>query len=122
VSFESDFLELMPHEITLYHWLSTNFHGVDVYDTDNPITLQCRISGKGIALRRREEEDDAIIVDIYADTKGMRIALADMIVLPEDEAWIDRTPEIFALGRMTDEDGHHHTKIQCGWMYHRQGQ
>jgi hypothetical protein len=96
VSFESDFLELMPHEITLYHWLSTNFHGV--------------------------EEDDAIIVDIYADTKGMRIALADMIVLPEDEAWIDRTPEIFALGRMTDEDGHHHTKIQCGWMYHRQGQ
>jgi hypothetical protein len=52
----------------------------------------------------------------------MRIALADMIVLPEDEAWIDRTPEIFALGRMTDEDGHHHTKIQCGWMYHRQGQ
>lgn len=120
MSFEAEFLEMMPHEITLEPWLEQDFHGADSYGP--PRTYRCRIVGKGIALRRRDQEDTTVIFDIYAHTGGDVVKIEDRITLPDDQAFLDRTPEIFAVGRFTDEQGHHHTKIQCGWMYHRQGQ
>ena len=122
MSIEPEFFEMMDDMITLVPFLNFDFHGEAVYDTANPRFYRCRIVGKGLSIRRREGEEDAIIVDIYADTGGDRLTLQDMIVLPEDDAWIDRTPVIFSLGRFKDDISHHHTKIQCGWMYHRQGQ
>lgn len=119
--FESEFLEMMPHQVEVHSWLGQDFQGIDTYAVPHA-TYQCRIVGKGIALRRKEGEEDTVIFDIYADTGGAVVKIEDKIVLPADEAWIDQTPLIFAIGRYTDEFGHHHTKIQCGWMYHRQGQ
>ncbi len=136
MAFEPDFLELMPHVIQVYGWLSENFHGDDDYETE-PREYRCRIVGKGLALRTKLSDQETVIYDIYVgprieeglpvlDSQDDVFKLEDKIVLPEDQAWIDRTPEIFAIARLTDEGGapgaHHHTKIQCGWMYHRQGQ
>jgi hypothetical protein len=119
---EADFLDMMPDRITVLRFTGVGFHGGKEYDEANPREYQCRIVGKGIALRRTETEDSALIVDIYADTGNDTLTLDDKITLPADPAWIDSTPEIFSIGRYTDEEGQHHTKIQCGWMYHRQGQ
>lgn len=121
MSFESEFLDMMPHTIEVHSWTGQDFDGVDQYVVPHK-TYRCRIVGKGIALRRRDAEEDTVIFDIYANTGGDVVKVEDKIVLPADNAWIDRTPLIFAVGRYTDETGHHHTKIQCGWMYHRQGQ
>ena len=122
MSFEKDFLDMMPHTITILNYLRDDFSGAPVYDEDNPRTYRCRIVGKGISLRTRQGEDDTVIFDIYADMKGDPLKQEDKIVLPADVAWNDQTPLIFAIGRYPDEDSHHHVKIQCGWMYHRQGQ
>lgn len=121
MAFEDEFLTMMPHEIEVWHHLGTDFEGEEVY-ADTVVPYRCRIVGKGIALRRRFSEDQTVIYDIYVDAGSNVFSMSDKIILPEDEAWIDRTPVIFAVGRNTDEDGHHHVKIQCGWMYHRQGQ
>lgn len=119
--FEDEFLTMMPHEIEVNHHLGQDFEGNDVY-ADAPVLYQCRIVGKGIALRRRFGDDMTVIYDIYVHAGNNVFTTEDQVILPEDEAWVDRTPIIFAVGRYTDEDGHHHVKLQCGWMYHRQGQ
>lgn len=122
MAFEPDFLTMMPHTIAVIPFLRTDFHGANVYDEDNPRTYRCRIVGKGLALRRGTGEEDAIIVDLYIDARNDAFRPQDQIYLPSDAAWIDEAPVIFSIGRFTDPDGHHHTKIQCGWRYHRQGQ
>lgn len=123
MSFEAEFLELMPDEVEVMHHLGQDFEGNDLY-TIPPKKYRCRIVGKGIALRKRFSEESTVIFDIYipAPPGGQKFTIEDQVILPDDEAWIDRTPQLFAVGRFPDQDGHHHIKLQCGWMYHRQGQ
>lgn len=134
MSFERDFLTMMPHIIGKQTRTGQDFNNVPTY---NPTVerYRCRITGKAIALRRHEFEEDTVIFDIYVCPFPLNeldeiqwgapvalFAVEDRIILPADQAWIDQTPILFAVGRNTDEDGHHHVKLQCGWMYHRQGQ
>lgn len=121
MSFEREFLKMMPHTIEVMHYLGTDFEGNKQY-ADSPVEYQCRIVGKGIALRRKFSDENTVIFDIYVNAGTNVFVVEDQVILPEDQAWIDRYPELFAVGRVTDEDGHHHVKLQCGWMYHRQGQ
>ncbi len=137
MSFEPEFLELMPHVIQVYSFVSVDAEGEATYDPD-PATqpgkrYQCRIVGKGLALRTKFSEQDTVIYDIYVgprlidnepdfSTMGDVFRIEDKIVLPADQVYTDQTPLIFAVGRFPDDEGHHHTKIQCGFMYHRQGQ
>ena len=117
---EREFLEMMPHRVKISPYLGDDFNGDPQFG--QPTEYQCRIVGKGIALRRRSDEDDTVIYDIYLDAGDDVIKTEDKIELPPDAAWIDQTPLIFAVGRYTDDEGIHHTKVQCGYMYHRQGQ
>ena len=118
---EKEFLELMPHTVKIFSYVGVNFHGEPQHE-EEPVEYRARIVGKGIALRKRTDEDDTVIFDIYIDAEDNVIRVEDKIELPEDAAWMDQTPLIFAVGRYTDDEGVHHTKIQCGYMYHRQGQ
>ena len=143
MSFEREFLTMMPH--TIWHQRRT---GVDLYNRPayDPVGThyRCRITGKSLALRERMGEQDTVIFDIYVcpfpvvngvkafagveegrvNFKGdiAQIVVNDKITLPANQGWRDRTPELFAVGNITDETGLHHIKVQCGWMYHRQGQ
>lgn len=116
----SEFLTMMPHTVTI-----APFTGRDLYGNLShgaPVSYRCRIVGKVLALRRTVTEDQSVIFDIYLDAEGAVFSVNDQLILPADAAFVDQTPEIFAIARVTDEDGHHHVKMQCGWMYHRQGQ
>ena len=119
---ESEFLELMPDYVRIYPFLGTyDFEGKPQRAT-TPVEYPARIVGKGLAVRRKQDEEDTVIYDVYIDAGEDVIRMEDQIELPPNQAWIDTTPEIFTVGRFSDENGIHHTKIQCGWMYHRQGQ
>jgi hypothetical protein len=122
VVMEREFLELMPDTITIVRWVSQNFYGGPSYDDAHPRTYRCRIVGKGLSLRTHLAEDETVVYDVYVDAKDDIIQIKDKIILPPDPAWQDQTPVIFSVGRYPDEHGQHHTKIQCGWQYHRQGQ
>lgn len=117
---EREFLELMPHRVKISPYEGTDFHGEIQYG--DPVEYRARIVGKGIALRRQQDEDDTVIFDVYLDAGDAVIRVEDKIELPADAAWMDQTPLIFSVGRYSDESGVHHTKVQCGYMYHRQGQ
>lgn len=119
---EREFLEMMPHLVTIVPWVEQDFHGNPVYDETKAKTYRARVVGKGLALRRREGEENTVIFDVYLDTGNDVVKQEDKVILPDDLVWLDQTPEIFSIGRFPDDYGHHHTKIQCGWMYHRQGQ
>lgn len=131
MAFERDFLTMMPHVLELEPYTGFDVHG-DPLPFGSVRRYQCLITGKDISLRRQSSEQDAIIFDIYIGARivgGMKrpvtddlITLNDRITLPPGQEWRDRNPIIFAVGHLSDDDGNHHIKLQCGWMYHRQGQ
>ena len=51
MSFEPEFLEMMPHTITVYRYTGENFRGERTRDEANPRGYRCQITGKGLALR-----------------------------------------------------------------------
>jgi len=120
MAFEPDFLEMMPHTVTIAPWVSRTAAGVDVFGA--PVAYRARIVGKILSLRRAERSDRTVIFDVYLHAGTAVITSKDKLTLDGDAAWVDGTPIIFAVARSTDEDGHHHVKLQCGWQYHRQGQ
>lgn len=120
--FESEFLDLMPHTVTIYPRTGYDDSGVPSYTGSVGKAYQCRIVGKNLSLRRPLTQEQTVVFDIYVNSGSDVFGLEDRVELPNDGAWLDRYPKLFAVARLTDEDGHHHTKLQCGWMYHRQGQ
>jgi hypothetical protein len=125
MAFTKDFLELMPHIVGIEAYGGEDHSGDPL--PYGPLTpFRARVVGKGIALRRTAAEDDTVIYDIYLDVSEDPFRLfhpQDRITLAPGEGYRDEHPEIFSIGRYPDEDYKpHHVKIQCGWMYHRQGQ
>jgi hypothetical protein len=119
--FESEFLTLMPHSVTIFPRSGYTDSGTPSYSTTGK-AYQCRIVGKNLSLRRSTVQDMTVVFDIFLNSGADVIGLEDKVELPADGTWLNRYPMLFAVSRVTDEDGHHHTKLQCGWMYHRQGQ
>lgn len=121
MSFELDLLELMPDTVTIYPCTGIDFYGQPTFGEGE--SFRARIVGKGLALRRREGEEMAVVYDVYIHSLGSeRFSMDDKLELPDSTIYQDRYPEIFAIGQFPDDQGHHHTKFQCGWTYHRQGQ
>lgn len=129
--FDPEFLTMMPHTIQWQSLTGIDSHGNRSYGTAR--RYRCRVTGKYLPLRTGTADDQAPIFDIFIGAQieddGTFTPVGDdvfgpddLLTLPAGAEWIDGTPEIFAIGRNTDEDGHHHVKIQCGWKYHRQGQ
>lgn len=118
--FEPEFLEVMKDTVTIAPFLYMDSKKVKVYGT--PVEFRARISGKMVSLRRPGTEDVSTIVDVWLNAGGTKISLQDRLTLPTDARWLDQNPIIFAVGRYDDPDGEHNVKVQCGWMYHRQGQ
>jgi hypothetical protein len=124
VAFESEFLTMMPHRLTVEHW-----DGVSMDDQgnasgfDDPVEYRCRISGKAVSVRRSTDEQEAIIYDIWLWNHDSAIfRQEDRITFPVTFMFRQERPSIFTVGSFTDQDSQHHVKLQCGWMYHRQGQ
>lgn len=128
MSFEREFLEFMPHVVTIFAKTGQDRHG-NLTHAPTGVAYQCRVSGKVVSLRRSEKEDVGSILDVWIGARvdeqpidTTPITVLDKIELPENPIWYDRYPVIFAVGYYTDPDGVHNVKVQCGWMYHRQGQ
>lgn len=124
MAFESEFLELMPHTIGVEHW-----DGASYDQQGRPsgfgatVNYRCRISGKAVAVRRSTDEQEAVIYDIWVyNHASSRFYQEDRVTFPVSFMFSQDRPSIFTIGSYTDQDSQHHVKLQCGWMYHRQGQ
>lgn len=122
MAFEKEFLEFMPQTVRIAPYIGRDEYTKPQYGAF--VTFRARVSGKLISLRRSGEDQLTTIFDIWIDNSEARAAISveDKIEIPDDPRLGQRYPVIFAVGSYTDEDDQHHVKIQCGWMYHRQGQ
>lgn len=132
MSFETEFLRMMPETVVIYPYVGQNAWGKKEWGAG--LNYRCRITGKGTTMRRALQQDEAVIYDVYTD--GVPVAVPsrlpilggkpgifsvnDKVTLPPDIRWEDQEPEIFAIGRYTDEQSFHHYLIQLGFQYHRQ--
>lgn len=125
MSWDPDFEDMLPHTIEIQAWDGTYTENGQPNHNPTAVSYSARVSGKKISARRAESEgDNQDIFDIwFTASAGTKITVNDKVTLPNEQVFSeDRTPVIFAVGRIADEDGQHHVKLQCGWRYHRQGQ
>lgn len=123
--FDPDFKTMFAHTIQIQQWDGTYDQNGGPNPSATVLEFQCRISGKKLAERRSmSDADNQDVFDIwFHDPDNHVFTVNDKITLPSDTAMSqDRTPHLYSVGRITDEDGQHHVKMQCGWQYHRQGQ
>jgi hypothetical protein len=123
MSFETDFLELMPHTVQLAPPTGRDQFNKASFGAD--VSYRARVVGKGMSLRTKTSVELTPLFTVYVDAGDDVITAEYRLTLPADLA-LQRpagsaTPVIFTVSKLTDEDGNHHTVLNCGWMYHRQG-
>ena len=116
-NFDSDFLELMPYTVTVAPKSGQNQYIEPTFGT--AVSYQARIAGKIMELRSKKGEDVTTTFELWLDTTDV-IAPDAQLTLTGSQ-WIDTTPEIFTVRRVSDENGDSHVQLSCGWQYHRQG-
>jgi hypothetical protein len=116
-NFDPDFLELMPFTVTVAPKSGQNQYNESTYGT--AVEYQARIAGKIMELRDARGEEVTTTFEIWLDTVDTISPDAQLTLTGAE--WIDTTPEIFTVRRVTDENGNSHVQISCGWKYHRQG-
>lgn len=121
MSLDPELLELMPHTISLMAPTGKNAQGQPTYVGGVPVSYQCRIVGMLMALRKKEVSEKTQLFDIYAHMGADPVTADYQLTIPADPAFDGQNPLIFTVTRETDEEGFHHTKLSCGFMYHRQG-
>lgn len=126
MAFESEFYTMFAHVVELQLWDGTyDRFGIPNHSAE-VLAFPARISGKKLGERRpMTEGDNQDVFDIwFHDPDNHTYTINDKVILPSDDAAFaqGRFPTIYAVVRVTDDDGQHHVKIQCGWQYHRQGQ
>lgn len=119
MAFEDEFLDMMPHTVWVAPYTGHDADNIATYGADVP--YRCRIAGNIAALRTAQSELSTVIFTIWMAAAGATITIRDRLTLPDDPTYINRYPTIFTVDRLSDEDGSHHVRIQCGWAYHRQG-
>jgi hypothetical protein len=111
------FRELMTETVTVAPKSGQDQYNVPTFGT--AVSYQARIVGKIMELRDRRGEEVTTTFELWLDTVDTIQPDAQLILT--GSKWIDTTPEIFTVRRVTDENGDSHVQISCGWQYHRQG-
>jgi len=126
MAWDKQFLSMFPHTVTVQAWNgSYDENGQPLHTGSAIVEYPARVSGKKISSRRVESEgDNQDIFDVWLHATGaVKFTVNDKLTLPDEVVFSEnRVPNIFAIGRVSDDDGQHHVKLQCGWRYHRQGQ
>ena len=111
------FRELMTETVTIAPKSGQDQYNEATFGT--AVSYQARIVGKIMELRDRRGEQVTTTFELWLDTVDTIQPDAQLILT--GSKWIDTTPEIFTVRRVTDEGGDSHVQISCGWQYHRQG-
>jgi hypothetical protein len=124
MAFDEEFLDMMPHTVQIAPWTGQDKFGKPTFGSD--VAYRCRIVGKSVSVRHNQTEELQSIYTIYVAAGAAVITTRDRLTLPADNAFSGpgggTQPKLFTVYKGTDDEGHHHTVIACGWMYHRQGQ
>lgn len=121
MSFDPEFLELMPHTIALTAPTGKNAQGQPIYSGGTPVSYRARVVGMIMALRKKEASEEQQLFDVYVAAGSDVVEPDYQLTLPADLQFLGGSPKIFTVTVETDEDGPHHIKLSCGFMYHRQG-
>lgn len=105
MSFETDWLDLMPRTITVEPWASEDSGGKVTYGTG--VTYRCYIKDDAKVWRWEDGREVQSRRTIYVN--GSSIGRKDRITLPAGYDPITVIP--VWLVKHDDEDGYHHTEI-----------
>ena len=108
MAFEAEFLELMPHTITVYPVLSANTYGEPVFSTSGT-TYQALVEERPQMIRSAFGEEMITSANAYVASTA-RIPLTSRVVLPDGSEPALVRSDVFA-----DEDGTaHHVTLFFG--------
>lgn len=120
MSFENEFLELMPHTVILTAPTGYNAQGKPTYVGGTAVSYRGRVVGTIQALRDSKRAQESPMFMIYIAAGNGVITTEYKLDLPSDAVFGTRAPFIFAIERLTDENSNHHVKLICGYTFHHQ--
>lgn len=106
MSLEPDFLEMMPHTVTVRPKTGVDRYGKNTFGT--ALTYPARIEGGNRLVVTPQGEEKVATRRVFVG--------AAVVVSPEDElelpaGYNPQKPRILRADRVDDEDGHHHTVL-----------
>jgi hypothetical protein len=119
VSFDPEFLDLMPHTVTFTAPTGRNAQGQPTYAGGTPQSYRCRIVGQVLARRTADSAINEPAYVLYVANGSDPLYAESKVELPNDPAWT-QPAILYSVSRLTDEDGFHHSKVVCGFKFMHQ--
>ncbi len=113
MSFEAEFLDLMPLTISRATAASVNLHGARTYSTAAH-SYRARVTGITTAKRGPDDQTYAPQARIWIASTGTGISVNDRWTLPSG-ILSSSQPPIMRADCIMDEDGPHHWVLTAGW-------
>lgn len=106
MTIDSEFLDLMPHTVSIAHLSSRDAYGVPTYGTAT--------SYRARVVKKAEMVRDTSGADVVSTTQVWLYGTSS--VTPESQITLPdaTTPKILMVETYADEDGYHHDKVFCG--------
>lgn len=106
----SDWLDMMPDQVTIYPWVSRSVSNVPTYSTTGAI-YQAHIELKNRLIVDHNGQEVMARGRVYLGTAAMP-DVKDKLVLPYK--YTPQSPPILAVNVSTDENGDHNTILEIG--------
>lgn len=113
MSWEPEFLALMPLTVYRSTATATNLHGARTYST-SVHSYRARVTGITAAQRGEHDQTAAPQAVVWVASTGTGLSVNDKWRLPSG-VLSSSVPPILRADCVMDEDGPHHWKLTAGW-------
>ena len=113
MSWETEFEEMMPDEVTRQPYTGVNDHGEMQHGS--AMKVQCRIAYKPQLVARSIAEVTGAIQEVISTCQIYSIGNQTWLWNPRDKVTLPdgTSPEILSVDTNSDSDGVHHQKVYC---------
>ena len=110
MSFEADYLDMMPHTVAVYPWASASMYGEATYSTSGT-TYSCLIQDKFMNIVNLQGEDVTVTTVVHVASTTPLEATAKYVL---NNGSTTMEPTLASISRLYDEDGLHHHVLYFG--------
>lgn len=110
MTLEAEFVDMMPHGVTVYGWASANTYGEATYSTSGS-TYPALIQERFEQVTNLQGEEVTVTTIVYVGSTTS-LAATSRYVLDNNSTTME--PVLASLARLYDEDGLHHHVLYFG--------
>lgn len=108
MSFERDFLSMMPDTITVSTVATLGVGGAATFSTAST-SFRCRVVPKNLFVHDSRGQGAAVAYEVWVASTSAKLAPSSKYTLPDGS-----TPPVVTVDRFPDQQGGHHVRLRLG--------